>query len=120
MPRKIDITGKKFGQLTALHALYSNQNRQMLWAFKCSCGNRVRKEAREATAAVRKGRNISCGCHTKVLHHKANGRRWVKLSTGESMPVEDYAAVRNYSVSGMHSRLLDGKENVADVFWAYK
>lgn len=63
MPKKAkDITGERFGRLTAIRHV-RNDGRQQLWEFKCDCG---------ATRILRKG-NVtsgstkSCGCLLKEV-----------------------------------------------------
>lgn len=53
----VDITGKKFGRLTALKCVGTKENRAM-WLFECECGNRVVLPGKE----VRTGNTKSCGC----------------------------------------------------------
>lgn len=56
--RFIDITGKKFGRLTALKFLNINNNKRANWLFICDCGNEKIAEGK----LVRKGQIKSCGC----------------------------------------------------------
>lgn len=60
MPSFIDLTGHKFGRLTALHLLPKDPKRQNrpYWLFRCDCG----REKAILGAQVSNGRTISCGC----------------------------------------------------------
>jgi len=34
-----DLTGQKFGRLTALDFSHKNKNRKTYWVWQCDCGN---------------------------------------------------------------------------------
>lgn len=59
--RKIDITGQKFGKLTAIAPC---QDKKGYWTFKCDCGRYV--EMRKNS--VMSGHALSCGCSRKKKH----------------------------------------------------
>lgn len=72
MPKFIDITGQKFGRLTAIKYVGDRK-----WLFKCDCG----KEKVIRTADVKSGRTQSCGCYmieriieTHTTHNMTNTR----------------------------------------------
>jgi len=54
--KEINITGKKFGKLTALRKVGKDK-----WLFRCDCG----KEKEIKKSRVLEGRSKSCGCITK-------------------------------------------------------
>lgn len=56
-----DLTGKKFGRLTAIERTGSDKRGEALWKFQCDCGNIVALPSYR----VRKGFTISCGCYRK-------------------------------------------------------
>lgn len=60
-----DITGQKFGMLTALefsHVEKKNNNRRTYWVFQCDCGEiKVLR-----VDQVKSGNTLSCGCHKQV------------------------------------------------------
>lgn len=60
MSTALDLTGKKFGKLTALQRL-PNQGRRTIWECKCECGNIVSVR----TENLRSGHTTSCGCKTR-------------------------------------------------------
>lgn len=62
MTRMIDMTGQKFGLLTAVK--YVGERR---WKFKCDCGG----ETITAGKNVRNGNTLSCGCEQKRRASKA-------------------------------------------------
>lgn len=56
--REVDITGQKFGMLTAIKPTGEIKNHSRVWLWKCDCGNTV-----EATSdQVKYGDKRSCGC----------------------------------------------------------
>lgn len=57
MPRPRDITGEKFGRLTALSPV-CKQKREMVWLCRCDCG----KETRVRVGNLVSGNTQSCGC----------------------------------------------------------
>jgi len=58
MTNPIDITGQRFGRLTAIVRAQRKSLKGAVWLFRCDCGTE-----KEATAAqVRSGRTRSCGC----------------------------------------------------------
>jgi len=72
MARKpIDVTGEKYGLLTALKRMSSGSGHGSVWLWLCDCG--VKKEI--VLADVRKGTTKSCGCgRSKDLAGKKFGR----------------------------------------------
>ncbi len=65
--RYIDITGKKFAELTALY-ISGRRKSGIIWHCRCSCGNEVDIPYNELVHTHRR----SCGCrkeeHEKILH----------------------------------------------------
>ena len=59
----IDITGQKFGRLTAIKYVDYTNNNGSRWLFKCDCG----KEIVTTSSSVRRGRTKSCGCYNQEL-----------------------------------------------------
>ena len=56
---KYDITGQKFGKLTAIKRADTDKNRRALWLCRCDCGN----DFVAAAIDLRAGRVKSCGCY---------------------------------------------------------
>jgi hypothetical protein len=74
-----DITGQRYGRLTAARLHGVSDRRHAIWLFRCDCGRDV-----QATATnVKEGFITSCGCgrvkhgqsHTRWYHYTAH-RRW--------------------------------------------
>lgn len=55
---RAEITGEKFGRLTAIKPVGKDRRNNMLWLCKCDCGG----ECVRAVAELRKRDNHSCGC----------------------------------------------------------
>lgn len=58
MPKRIDISGQKFGKLTAVKYSHTNEAKKAVWECVCDCGN-VRYVAAKD---LRSGNTQSCGC----------------------------------------------------------
>lgn len=58
MRQRIDITGQKFGRLTAINFLRMDPGYKQVWLCKCDCGNY--KEV--PMSQLRMGHTKSCGC----------------------------------------------------------
>lgn len=63
MPRKIDLTGQKFGRWTVLYEVPERRNNNIYWHCKCECG--VERDVRGGD--LRKGVSSSCGCLNKEI-----------------------------------------------------
>lgn len=74
MPKAIDLTGKRFGNLTAVrlseHRLSSSGVSKRYWLCKCDCGNTKSIYARSLTS----GNTKSCGC-LNIYKLKTDKRR---------------------------------------------
>ena len=77
MGKAVDISGQRFGMLTAMHPL-KNDTSVLTWRFKCDCGNLVDRQAGHvrANAARRGGKYISCGC---INHSVTHGLSYTRL-----------------------------------------
>lgn len=58
MGRFCDITGDKFNKLTALYPVSSSSIGQVVWRFRCDCGN----EIEQSSSRVKNKFVTSCGC----------------------------------------------------------
>lgn len=70
--RAVDITGGKFGMLTALRDVGSRNNRRR-WLFQCDCGACVERDAITVRNIARKGGKPNCGCALSEIR-AGNGR----------------------------------------------
>jgi len=70
-PMRLDLTGQKFGRLTAIVYMMSTPGGEAIWAFKCDCGSEV--ELSHYT--VRSGHTQSCGClgiESRIKHGRTS------------------------------------------------
>lgn len=67
-----DITGQRFGKLTAIE-LHSTRNRRAYWKCKCECG----EEKIAPAARLKSGDILTCGCHSDIKD--ISGQRFGKL-----------------------------------------
>lgn len=56
--RRLDITGERYGKLTAIRPIGILQGTSVTWLCKCDCGN----EVKVLTKSLRSGNTKSCGC----------------------------------------------------------
>lgn len=114
-----DITGKKFGYLTALYVSGHDSKNRILWHCKCDCGN----EIDVLGSYLRTGSRDNCGCITRERHSKAR----IKTNTydieskeygigytlkGEQFyfDIEDYDLIKNYCWRLRKDGYLDAKK----------
>jgi PII-like signaling protein len=77
--RMKDLTGQRFGRLTAIRLLPERLNGSTVWECLCDCGNTTEVQGSELSA----GRTRSCGCsHIKNLA----GRRFGRLTAIKPLP----------------------------------
>jgi hypothetical protein len=67
-----DITGQKFGRLTALYPTEQRKSRYTVWSCRCTCGN----EKLVSVNHLLQGSVKSCGCMT-------TGRAWTEREVDE-------------------------------------
>lgn len=67
MPKKLDLTGQKFGRLTVIERVDSDKRGQARWKCKCECGN----ETIVHSYNLRSGNTKTCGCSLKLHLKKA-------------------------------------------------
>ena len=60
--RRVDISGCRFGRLTALKRIGSNKKRQAIYQCICDCGEFVDIRA----DLLQLGNNKSCGCLQRI------------------------------------------------------
>ena len=78
----LDITGQRFGMLTALSRLSETKDRYYLWECVCDCG----KRALASTRQLKRGVITNCGCIPKTVRRHGPraediaGQRFGKLT----------------------------------------
>lgn len=77
MPKKLNLTGQKFGRLTVLHELRNYHKKGVYWLCVCECGNLTEVKG----ACLTYGHTKSCGClnrditRTRNTSHGKHGSR---------------------------------------------
>lgn len=107
--REIDITGRKYGKLTAIRKVGSDR-----WLFKCDCG----KEKEIKKSRVLEGRSKSCGCITKkhgMAYHSLNSiiSAMIQRCTNKNHP-----KYKNYGARGIKVCEQWTKERKSFFDWA--
>ncbi len=78
-PGQKDITGQRFGKLTALYCTgRQDPNSGYIWHLKCDCGGEVDAPIHQLTVGYRK----SCGCLSKPPRKDWIGKRFGRLVVG--------------------------------------
>lgn len=67
--KPMNLTGQKFGRLTAIEMTDKRINKSVVWKCKCDCGN----ECEVIAASLRAGRTRSCGCLKEESDKKPKG-----------------------------------------------
>jgi hypothetical protein len=76
MPAFIDLTGKRFGRLTALSKARP-RNKHTYWLWRCDCGT----EKEIAAPHVKSGHVISCGCAvSEIINGEEHRERLARQS----------------------------------------
>lgn len=65
-----DLTGQKFGDLTAINPTRQNKRKQWFWNCSCACGN---SSVEVFGGNLRSGHTLSCGCRLKNFTNKTHG-----------------------------------------------
>lgn len=78
MSKVLDLTGQRFGRLTAIERVGSNKRGQSLWSCKCDCGSVVVVVGTELNC----GHVKSCGCirHDKLIAYNKSAEKRAKTA----------------------------------------
>lgn len=68
MGQRLDLTGKKFGRLTAISYQMDANGRRCVWTCLCDCGNYTTAE----TVSLTHGIKTSCGCVKREMLVRRN------------------------------------------------
>lgn len=111
--RKKDLTGRKFGKLTAIKPCGTKRNKTV-WLCKCDCGN----EIEVVGTALSYGNTKSCGC-TKLKHGMFGTRIYnVWHTMKERCYVKTQTSYNNYGGRGI--KVCDEwQEFIPFMEWAY-
>lgn len=76
MGKFVDLTGQRFGMLTAIEVVGKDNNGSKLWKCRCDCGN----EITATSGNLRAGKYKGCGCQVgKSLIQDLTGQRFGSL-----------------------------------------
>lgn len=87
MPKRLDLTGQRFGKLVALEP--TRKNNKTAWKCKCDCG----KETIVFTFCLRNGNTSSCGCGATNTVKDEIGKRYGKLTISKYLGTQNHHAV---------------------------
>lgn len=74
-----DLTGRQFGELTALRRVENDKHKRVCWACRCSCGNEIIVQAMQ----LKSGKTRSCGCKRYATSYNKcdlTGQRFGRLT----------------------------------------
>jgi len=90
--RAQDLTGQKFGMLTALKPTNKRYRKSIVWLFKCDCGTEKEMSAGE----VVNFKTASCGCKRKYLNREE--AVWVRTKATALRHSEEYGNVSDLTL----------------------
>jgi len=110
---KEDLTGKKFGRLTAIHPVAKEGSRKRFWRCRCDCGNETVVEEFH----LKSGHTKSCGCYRRELPRKRQldltGRRYGRLLVLGPV-VEEDGSIQNWEcLCDCGKKVICYKENLS-------
>lgn len=125
-----DLTGQKFGRLTALYRaenkVTSGGNKKVVWFCQCDCGNKININSNDLLM----GRSKSCGCYNREAISKRMKKLMKKYNTydltneygigytlkGEEFyfDLEDYDKIKDYCWYKHHTGYITAKNTKTD------
>lgn len=81
-----ELTGTRFGNLTAIRLVGRDRHGIRVWLWHCDCG----KEIARISCHIKGGRQVSCGCHRdrqsrlRITHGKSKTRTyraWIEMKS---------------------------------------
>lgn len=112
-----DLTGQRFGRLTAVKVVGRHKSRQNLWLCKCACGN----EHVVAAYVLKRGASKSCGCIRKAqslnsLREHPLYSTWCNMRSRCNSPKN--AAYKYYGAKGVRI-CKEWEDSKAFIDWAF-
>jgi hypothetical protein len=95
MPKKIDLTGMKFGKLLVLKELPEKRGKNIVWLCQCDCG-RIKKVTGNS---LREKYSVSCGNCPVNKYFEKNGYMVGLTSKGEEFYFDkvDFDLIKHYA-----------------------
>lgn len=93
MPKKIDLTGQKFGRLTVLHEENPRTTKEIKWTCQCDCGKIVNIRGYD----LRSGKTQSCGCLRNERIREAVGNKLEGQKFGRLTVIKQVDSIREPS-----------------------
>lgn len=87
--RARDLTGQKFGLLTAIEPTEQRKNRSIVWKCECECGNTILVSAKD----LKQGGKKSCGCLDTSGIKDLTGQKFGMLTVLEKTEERDHNTV---------------------------
>lgn len=121
---RLDLSGQRFGRLTAIEMVGPDRYKQIVWRCLCDCGN----EAFVSASRLYRGVVRSCGClrrDTTRINKTIHGHRYERLygiwkRMNNRCHLESDSAYNNYGGRGIS--VCDDWRNSYDDFrdWSYE
>lgn len=109
MSKYKDLTGQKFGMLTALAKVPDANAKQAVWHCRCDCGNECDVNKKQ----LERGTIQDCGCASQKRHAESDltGKRFGNLTVVERLTEKNYRCICDCGNERTHfaSSLLSGK-----------
>ena len=93
--RQFDLTGQRFGKLTALRPLGASDGKNYRWLCRCDCGSEVSAQI----GNLRNGKTTSCGCDRVPL---AEYLHYVDGTNVEMIRSKTIRSNNSSGVTGVH------------------
>jgi len=109
MPKKIDLTGRRFGRLVVLYDTGERKSGNVVWHCRCDCENEVNVRSGDLTS----GNTTSCGCYNRervaeacTVHGMAQrGKQhpvyWIWSAMLQRCENQDHKHYKNYGGRGI-------------------
>jgi len=95
--RTNDLTGQRFGRLTAVASTESRKHNCIVWECRCDCGTTVHVRSTNLVAGIRK----SCGClHIESAKHNAQRAYTSNLQDNTNVGLIKSRALAAHNTSG--------------------
>lgn len=101
MPKKIDLTGQRFGRLVVIREC-GRKNGCVAWLCRCDCGN----ELVVSGAKLRSGHTQSCGCLLRELNttHGCSQEPWYVVYAGMMIRCGHWEGASEHALNNYRDR----------------